>query len=418
MMMRGSLQQAARTASQHRACSSTMLHTKAPQPVYENSSSAASYGKKMQEVALRIAKREERVRAKRENYLVDAQTGLPTFLDSVTESGQEALLHRVETKTIQVNIGLLCNQACHHCHVESSPLRVTENMNEAAVDRVLALIKECRTIETLDITGGAPELNPYFRKLAKGARAEGIKVIDRCNLTVLSLKGHEDTPAFLAEHGIEVVASMPCYSTENVDAQRGEGVFDASIEGLQKLNAAGYGKPGTGLTLNLVYNPLGPFLPPQQKALEAAYKEKLLETFDIHFNELFTITNLPVKRFADDLRKEDKLAEYMKLLVENFNPATIEGLMCRDTISISWNGSLYDCDFNQQLGLNMSPPVEGGAAAAAAAAAAAGDAEEEFAPSIWNIESFNSFLTNQIKLGPHCYGCTAGAGSSCGGALS
>ena len=354
-------------------------------------------------VLKRLAARDARMRVKREKVLMEAQTGLPSFAEKLKACGLSDKLKRVETKTLQVNIGLLCNQTCKHCHVEAGPARVLENMTEKEIDRIIQLC-ENSTIETVDITGGAPEMNPWFRKLVKGVTAQGKKVIDRCNLTVLSLEGQEDTPQFLADHGVEVVASMPCYSVDNVDAQRGDGVFDSSIEGLKKLNAVGYAQPDSGLTLNLVYNPLGPFLPPPQESLEASYKEKLMETFGISFTSLFTITNLPVKRFADDLKKEGKLADYMALLVNSFNDETVDSLMCRDTISVSWTGKIFDCDFNQQLGMPLGVHAD--------------DINAGEERSIWTIDNVNQHLGDQIGLGSHCYGCTAGAGSSCGGSLS
>eukprot|EP01063_Lacrimia_lanifica_P027097 TRINITY_DN3755_c0_g2_i2.p2 TRINITY_DN3755_c0_g2~~TRINITY_DN3755_c0_g2_i2.p2 ORF type:complete len:379 (+),score=163.39 TRINITY_DN3755_c0_g2_i2:64-1200(+) len=355
------------------------------------------------EVLQRLERREERLRLKREKQLMEAQAGLPSFAEKITAEGMDGLMARVGTRTVQINIGLLCNQTCTHCHVEAGPARILENMDAKMVDRLLELIRGCDTAEVVDITGGAPEMNKEFRRLVREVRQMGLKVIDRCNLTVLSLEGQEDLAQFLADQGVEVVASMPCYSPDNVDAQRGDGVFDKSIEGLQKLNAAGYGDPDTGLTLNLVYNPGGPFLPPPQASLEAAYKEKLLETFGIRFTSLFTITNLPVKRFADDLRKSGQLSDYMHTLVNSFNAATVEGLMCRDTVSISWKGDVHDCDFNQQLAMPL-----------------ASDAHcTDVAPTtVWNIKSFNSLVGKRIGLGAHCYGCTAGSGSSCGGALA
>eukprot|EP01064_Diplonema_japonicum_P028600 TRINITY_DN441_c0_g3_i1.p1 TRINITY_DN441_c0_g3~~TRINITY_DN441_c0_g3_i1.p1 ORF type:complete len:401 (+),score=81.76 TRINITY_DN441_c0_g3_i1:75-1205(+) len=352
----------------------------------------------------RLRNREERMRAKREKVLLNAQGDLPGFDKTLKKHGLLGMMQRIDTKTLQVNIGLLCNQSCTHCHVESSPARVLENMDERVIDRLVELLKATDTITTLDITGGAPEMNPFFRKLVTSARAAGVEtIIDRCNLTVLSLDGQEDTAEFLAANKVMVIASMPCYSHDNVDAQRGDGVFDLSIDGLKKLNSVGYGKEGTGLTLNLVYNPLGPFLPPKQEVLEVAYKEKLLEVFGIHFTSLFTITNLPVKRFADDLKKEGKLAGYMSLLVSSFNPSTVASLMCRDTVSIKWDGDVHDCDFNQQLQLPLGRH--------------AGDTSPLQRVSIWDIANFNEITGRQIGMGPHCYGCTAGSGSSCGGAL-
>lgn len=304
-------------------------------------------------------------------------------------------IQRIETEVLQVNIGRRCNQACHHCHVESSPKR-TENMDEKTVDRLLEVLQASPSIHTVDITGGAPEMNPYFRKFVKAVRSMNKKVIDRCNLTILFEKGQEDTAQFLADNQVQIVASLPCYSRDNVEKQRGRGVFNKSVEALKILNHLGYGKPGTGLNLDLVYNPLGAFLPPAQEKLQTDYKKELKELFDIDFNNLFTITNMPIKRFLYDLEKSGKLNEYMELLANNFNPHTAEGIMCRNMVSVSWNGELFDCDFNQMLELPMGAKLK----------------------SIWDTSSFNGLAEKPITYANHCYACTAGAGSSCGGALA
>ena len=309
-------------------------------------------------------------------------------------SDQSLTLDRIPIEVLQVNIGRLCNQACHHCHVEAGPKR-TENMEEKTIDRVIELLAVSKTIHTVDITGGAPELNPHFRRLVKSARDMGKKVIDRCNLTVLFEPGQEETAYFLKENKVHIIASLPCYSKDNVEKQRGRGVFGKSIEALKLLNRLGYGKAGTGLVLDLVYNPTGPFLPPAQEKLERDYTKELKELFDIEFNHLFTITNTPIKRFLDDLQRSGKLDEYMELLANSFNPKAAEGIMCRNLVSVAWNGELFDCDFNQMLELSLG----------------AGQT------TLWEISSFDELNNKPITFANHCYACTAGAGSSCGGAL-
>jgi radical SAM/Cys-rich protein len=305
-----------------------------------------------------------------------------------------APLCRAEVTTLQVNIGLRCNLACHHCHVESGPKR-SEAMGRREVVRILELLESNPRIEVLDVTGGAPELSDQFRFLVRGARALGRRVIDRCNLTVFFEVGQEDTPEFLAEHEVEIVASLPCYTLENVEAQRGRGVFVPSIEALQRLNALGYGRVDSPLRLDLVYNPGGAFLPPAQAELEAQYREELHTHFGIEFHRLITITNMPIKRFARDLSRAGQESKYLSLLADHFNPATVEGLMCRSTLSIDHTGRFHDCDFNLALGIEVSRPAR----------------------TIFDVEDLSSFEGNDISTGPHCLGCTAGAGSSCGGAI-
>jgi radical SAM/Cys-rich protein len=300
-------------------------------------------------------------------------------------------LRRARLTTLQVNLGYRCNQSCLHCHVNAGPSR-TEAMDDASVElipRVLA----ARGLASLDLTGGAPELHPRFRWLVEAASALGTKVIDRCNLTILSEPGFEDLPDFLAAQGVEVVASLPCYLEENVDKQRGEGVFERSIVGLKRLNDLGYGQPGSGLNLHLVYNPLGPSLPPAQAGLEAAYKRELGSRYGIVFNRLYTITNMPILRFGSTLVSQDRFADYMALLKASHSSANLAQVMCRELVSVDWRGRLYDCDFNQMLGLAMAGP---------ATLADLLQAEVKGAP---------------IRVADHCYGCTAGQGSSCGGAL-
>ena len=305
-----------------------------------------------------------------------------------------APLRRSFATTLQVNVGRRCDLACHHCHVEAGPQR-TEAMSAETAHRVLELFARSPGPSTLDLTGGAPELHAVFRPLVRGARALGRRVIDRCNLTVLALPGQEDTAAFLAEHGVRVVASLPCYTPENVDRQRGRGVFERSIEGLRRLNALGYGRPGSPLELDLVYNPLGPSLPPPQAELEARYRRELASLFGIAFGRLLVLTNMPIRRFAHALARDGRDAEYLSLLVNHFNPATVAGLMCRDTISVGYDGALHDCDFNQMLELPL-----GGKAR-----------------SVFEVESLAELAGEPIATASHCFGCTAGAGSGCGGAL-
>ena len=301
-------------------------------------------------------------------------------------------LKRNGVSTVQVNIGKRCNQACHHCHVEAGPDR-TENMTRETIDQLLLLIEKSPQISTVDITGGAPELNPNFRHFVTQLHYLNKQIIVRCNLTVLFEENQHDTPEFFASHHVDVVSSLPCYLQDNVDSQRGKGVFDKSIKALQKLNSLGYGREENNLTLNLVYNPTGIHLPPAQQGLEKDYKRQLLNDFGITFNRLFTITNMPIKRFAHQLKREGKLEEYMQLLVDNFNPQAVDGVMCKNMISIGWDGKIYDCDFNQMLELPLKTKQ-----------------------TLWDISSFDE-ITPDIMLADHCYGCTAGSGSSCGGSL-
>jgi radical SAM/Cys-rich protein len=307
-------------------------------------------------------------------------------------------LMRAQTTTLQINVGKLCNQACHQCHVEAGPKR-TEIMPVAVAERLLHILAANGTVTTVDITGGAPELNPNFRHLVSRSCALGRYIVDRCNLTILFEPSQEMLPEFLAEKHVEIIASLPCYTPANVDQQRGRGVFEKSIRALQRLNAVGYGVPDSPLKLNLAYNPLGAFLPPPQDKLESDYKRQLRERFGIEFHRLFTITNMPIKRFADFLYQSGNYADYMSLLVNHFNPATVSNLMCRSLVSVGWNGGLYDCDFNQMLGIGIG----------------AGPRSRPL--TLWDIEDFSELAGERIATGNHCFGCTAGAGSSCGGAL-
>ena len=310
-------------------------------------------------------------------------------------------IKRAHLETLQVNLGYLCNQQCLHCHVDASPRR-KEIMTAETVSDVLNFLKH-KDIKTLDLTGGAPEMNPEFFSLVRQARDMGIHVIDRCNLTVLLEPGYEDTASFLAEQKVEVVASMPCYLEENVDAQRGKGVFDQSIEGLKLLNSFGYGTDEQ-LSLNLVYNPQGIDLPPSQPELEHDYKKELKQRFDISFNNLFTITNMPIKRFGSTLVSKGLFEEYMQLLKSSYSKDNLSAVMCRTTLSVDWQGYVYDCDFNQMLGLP----------AGLTAAEVPAESSEK--------RHINDLLQSELQGGDiaimdHCYGCTAGSGSSCGGAL-
>jgi radical SAM/Cys-rich protein len=314
-------------------------------------------------------------------------------------------LRRGRPSTLQVNLGYRCNQSCSHCHVNAGPSR-TEMMDPATIALVPAVLR-ARNLRTLDLTGGAPELHPGFRTLVSEARQLGATVIDRCNLTILNEPGQDDLAGFLASHRVTVVASLPCYSAANVDQQRGDGAFVRSIAGLRQLNALGYGIEGSGLELDLVYNPQGPTLPPPQAALEADYRRELNTHFGIHFNRLYTITNMPIQRFAAVLRHQGLLEHYMNLLRFSHNPSNLEQVMCRSTISVDWEGYLYDCDFNQMLGLPMT------ALPNSALAASEGSPRRHLRELLQHDPA-----DEPIAVADHCFGCTAGAGSSCGGALS
>ncbi len=306
-------------------------------------------------------------------------------------------LRHTRTKVLQVNVGKLCNLTCVHCHVNAGPKR-KEIMTRETIDRIIQWLAKT-DIPTVDLTGGAPEMIPDFRYFVE--RVDSLQphrhIIDRCNLTILLEHGYEDIAPFFAKNRVEIIASMPCYSPENVNAQRGEGVFEGSIAALQMLNSLGYGTD-PDLPLHLVYNPVGPFLPALQAELEADYKRELKKNFGVVFNNLYTLANLPIGRFASYLRHNNKLDEYMELLIQAFNPATLDGLMCRNTISVGWRGEVYDCDFNQQLGMQWSDN---------------GGNKLMF---LWEIDA-RSLEGREIVTGNHCFGCTAGAGSSCGGAI-
>ena len=305
-------------------------------------------------------------------------------------------IHRNRLDTLQINLGYKCNQSCMHCHVNAGPNR-TEMMDWQTVQTVLQFMR-ASGVALLDITGGAPELNPHFRYLVEQARAQGMRVMDRCNLTVLEEPGQEDLAQFLADHAVEVTASLPCYTEELVDRQRGKGVYEKSIAGIRRLNALGYGQPDSRLALNLVYNPQGPALPPPQEQLEADYKRVLGDTFGIVFNRLFTIANMPIQRFGSTLVSKGQFVPYTALLKSSYREDNLATVMCRTLVSVDWQGYVYDCDFNQMLGLPL---------------AVAGKPKVRLGDLIGrDLEG------NPIAVADHCFGCTAGQGSSCGGALA
>lgn len=305
-------------------------------------------------------------------------------------------LQRSQLDTLQVNLGYICNQSCNHCHVNAGPKR-TETMSLENINAILTFIKN-NDIKKLDLTGGAPELNQHFKYLVKSARALNVNIIDRCNLTVLFEDDQQELADFLAENKVEVVASLPCYTKKNVDQQRGKGVFDESIRGLQKLNALGYAKKDSGLILNLMYNPMGAFLPPAQNALEQDYKDKLRTDFNIEFSHLFTLTNMPIMRFGSALISKGEFNQYLDLLKSSHSNDNLQTVMCKNLISIDWQGYIYDCDFNQMLDMPS-------------------DVSEKTKTHISDL-NLSNLANAAIKIGEHCYGCTAGSGSSCGGALN
>ena len=382
---------------------------------------------RVRDVRMRATTRRSEKRVLRDRQSEDIMRGVRSFESFVDRK----TFNRKTPEILQLNIGLYCNQACSHCHVgtspeplerpptttttttisltpspspppDSSPQR-TEMMSLETARRVLSLLPSSPSVTTLDLTGGAPELCESFRYLVEGATAMGVKVLDRCNLTVLSEPGQEDLGRFLADHKVQVVASLPCYSESNVDEQRGKGVFERSIDGLKQLNDLGYGVEGTGLELHLVYNPNGAFLAPEEKKLEEAYKSELGKCYGIEFTRLLCLNNMPVKRYADYLMRQGDLERYMNLLVDNFNPKAVDGLMCRNLFSVGWDGRIFDCDFNQQLDL----PIRG-----------KGKASSGGGLTVFDIDSLEELASTPIVLGQHCFGCTAGSGSSCSGATS
>ncbi|MEM8593593.1 MAG: arsenosugar biosynthesis radical SAM (seleno)protein ArsS [Pseudomonadota bacterium] len=303
---------------------------------------------------------------------------------------------RLPLSILQVNLGYLCNLSCTHCHVNAGPSR-TELMDRDNIDLLLSVIKQ-RDIKVLDVTGGAPEMNEHFRYLVEEARKLNVQVIDRCNLTILFEEGYDWLPEFLAQHQVQVVASLPCYIEENVDKQRGKGVYQESVDAIKLLNGLGYGVPGSGLVLDLVYNPTGAYLPPAQESLEADYKRELNERFGLVFNGLLTITNMPISRFGAVLLAKGQFNDYMTLLRDNYSVENLASVMCRNIVSVDWQGSLYDCDFNQMLDVPL------------------GDSKVPH----WHLRDLlaNDVRSVAIKVADHCFGCTAGQGSSCGGALN
>jgi len=305
-------------------------------------------------------------------------------------------IQRAQLETLQVNLGYTCNQTCKHCHVNAGPNR-TEQMSLETINELLTFIRQ-HNIKKLDLTGGAPELNPHFRYLVREARKLNVHIIDRCNLTILHEENQQDLGDFLAENKVEIVASLPCYNQKNVDEQRGKGVFDKSISGLQQLNTLGYAKPDSGLILNLMYNPTGAFLPPAQSILEADYKAKLRDDFNIEFNHLFTLTNMPIMRFGSSLMSKGEFIPYMELLKSAHSDDNLNTVMCRSLISIDWQGYIFDCDFNQML--NIPSKLN------------------SFAKQHIADLNINDLEESDILVADHCYGCTAGSGSSCGGAFN
>lgn len=296
--------------------------------------------------------------------------------------------------TLQINVGKVCNQTCTHCHVDAGPDR-RESMSRQTAEQIISFLRNS-SIQTFDITGGAPEMNPNFQWLVEQASGLGRKVIDRCNLTVLSATGFTYLPEFLAKHRVTIIASLPCYLAENCDAQRGSGVFVKSIEAIRTLNQLGYGIPGSSLELHLVYNPVGTGLPPNQLKLEQEYREQLLARYAIQFSQLFTITNMPISRYLDDLLRQGMYMDYMQKLVSSFNPSTIDGLMCRSMVSVDWKGNLFDCDFNQMLELHI----------------------ESDRPQHISQATESDLSDRRIQTANHCFGCTSGCGSSCTGSLT
>ncbi len=320
---------------------------------------------------------------------------IPSSFDQALALHGAGALTRAIPHTLQVNVGKLCNQSCHHCHVDAGPKR-TERMSNATAEAVLDLLARSPSIQILDITGGAPELNPNFAMLVERGRALGRQVIVRCNLTVILEEGMVWLVDFYRRNRVELICSLPCYTAENVDRQRGNGVFTKSIEALRMLNDAGYGRGE--LPLALVYNPVNPALAPEQGKLEARYRDELSSNFGITFDRLLTLNNMPISRFADQLNRAGKQAEYMSLLINHFNPETVTGLMCRTLVSVGWDGGLYDCDFNQMLAMPLR--IDGRAL------------------TIHDVNDLDDLAGARVATASHCFGCTAGAGSSCSGALA
>jgi radical SAM/Cys-rich protein len=341
-----------------------------------------------------LQKRRDELSSARAQRVALARLPLTRTFEEALASADLLPLVPTGIEILQVNVGRKCNQTCRHCHVDAGPDR-TEMMSDAVMDRVLEIV-ESTAIPTLDITGGAPELHRRWRELVVRARAAGKRVIDRCNLTITRLPNYAYLPEFLAEHGVEVVASLPHYRQKGTDKQRGDGVFEESIAALRRFNELGYGDPGTGLVLDLVTNPVGTFLPGNQETLEAEWKRQMIRLHGVAFNRLYTITNMPISRFLEFLQETGRLEEYLEVLVQAFNPTAAAGVMCRNTLSVGWDGTLYDCDFNQMLELPVHPSAP---------------------RTVWDFD-LDALNGREIVLGPHCFGCTAGGGSSCGGATA
>ncbi|MEX0727345.1 MAG: arsenosugar biosynthesis radical SAM (seleno)protein ArsS [Planctomycetaceae bacterium] len=330
--------------------------------------------------------------ARRQVQILEADQPIPRFDEQCASHGLP-VLQAQGIEILQINVGKLCNQTCRHCHVDAGPDR-REIMTRETMQACLELLKESN-IPVVDITGGAPEMNPHFRWLVDEAKKLGRHVIDRCNLTILLAPGYNDLAEFLAKHRVEIVASLPCYLEENTDRQRGDGVFAKSITAIKRLNELGYGQSQSGLQLNLVFNPQGISLPPPQEQLAEAYRRELAERYGVVFNGLYTITNMPISRFLDDLLTTGRYEAYMQKLLDAFNPAAVPGVMCRTMLSVDWQGNLYDCDFNQMLELGVEPSQP---------------------RTIFDVD-LDSLSQRKIVTGRHCFGCTAGAGSSCQGAV-
>ncbi len=326
--------------------------------------------------------------------IIESEKKQKSFYDAIKTHGYDNIKPEA-LEIFQINIGKLCNQTCAHCHVDAGPDKKEENMSRETLEKCLEIIKTHR-IKKVDITGGAPEMNPHFRWFVEQCTQAGAKVMNRCNLTIIVANPkYYDLPQFFAQNGVEVISSLPYFSKSRTDNQRGDGVFEDSIKALQMLNEVGYGKPGTGLDLHLVYNPSGAFLPGDQASLEGEFKRQLKRKYNIEFNSLFAITNLPISRFLEYLIESGNYASYMEELINAFNPSTLDGLMCKNTLSISWDGYIHDCDFNQMLDLKVQSKIQ-------------------------HIDDFNlaRLEDRNIVLNQHCYGCTAGAGSSCGGEIA
>ena len=343
---------------------------------------------------LSLASRRAALASTLEQRAVLARLPIAREFDDAAASAGYAPLTAADIATLQINVGKLCNQTCRHCHVDAGPDR-REVMSRETMELCLDVLART-AIPTVDITGGAPELNPHFRWLVESAAALGRHVIDRCNLTILTTPSYGDLPEFFARHRVEVIASLPHYRAPNTDAQRGEGVFDKSIAALRSLNAVGYGDGASGLRLVLVTNPVGAYLPPAQASLEAEWKRELLRRYGVRFDALYCITNMPISRYLEWLQESDNLDRYMQRLVDAFNPATVSGVMCRTLLSVGWDGRLFDCDFNQMLDLGVERDVPRHI--------------RDFEPA--------ALARRRIVTRRHCFGCTAGAGSSCGGNLA